>query len=272
MINKIQKMILGKPVIAGFLLFFLFLSNKMNAQTGWYLSSSIQLSGGNYFFDSYDRVLFVYGGLRYQGENFGITACIPLVTGKNDNFSQTGGVMNPLGTNNTLNTNTAQGGMNMGLGDFYGYFDYKMISDLESRIEVYVNAQIKIPTAATHMNFGTGKYDFGGSLSFSKSLDSFIGIVDLGYLNIGDPDGITYKDPFTFGLGIGKFFNYGEYSVLLYYTGFTKILDEYDPPQQISFSANYRASEKIILSLITSAGIGNFVPDFTLSGGIRIKL
>ena len=272
MTNKIPKVILGKPAMAGFLSIFLFFTNSMYAQTGWYFTSSIQLSSGNYIFDSYNRVFSVYGGLRYQGENFGISASIPLVTSNNNNVSQTSGMMIPSGTNNPSNTNAVQSGMNFGLGDFYGYLDYKIVSDFENETEVFINARIKVPTAATHMNIGTGKYDFGSSLSLRKSLDSFIGIVDLGYLNKGDPDGITYKDPFTFGLGIGKFFNYGEYSLLLYYTGYTKILDEYDAPQQISLGANYRTSEKNILSLITSAGIGNFAPDFTLSGGIRIKL
>lgn len=272
MTNKIQKVILGKPAIAGFLLVFLFFSNSMYAQSGWYFTSSVQFSSGNYVFDSYNRVFSVYSGLRYQGENFGITVSIPLVTSNDNNVSQLSGMMIPSETNNASNTNAVQSGMNLGLGDFYGYFDYKVISDFENEIDVYVNTQIKIPTAATQMNIGTGKYDFGGSVSLRKSLDSFIGIIDLGYLNIGDPDGITYKDPFTFGLGIGKFFNYGKYSLLLYYTGYTKILDEYDAPQQVSFGANYRAIEKIILSVIGSTGFGNTSPDFTISGGIRIKL
>ncbi|MBS3945018.1 MAG: hypothetical protein KGZ42_05930 [Melioribacter sp.] len=263
--------IFWKLAYAGFLLVFLLLSNETLSQSGWYLTSSIQLSGGNYILDSYNRVFSVYGGLRYQGENFGISASLPLVT-SNNNVSQTNGMMTQSGTNNDAATNTTHSGIDFGLGDLYGYFDYKIISDFDSEIDIYVNAQIKIPTAAKHMNIGTGKYDFGGSISLRKSLDNFIGFVDLGYLNIGDPDGSTYKNPFTYGLGLGKFFNYGEYSLLIYYTGYTKILNEYDAPKQISLGANYRASESIIISLIGSAGLGNFTPDFTFSGGLRIKL
>ena len=94
----------------------------------------------------------------------------------------------------------------------------------------------------------------------------------MGYLDIGDPDGITYNNPFTYGIGIGNFFNYGEYSLLLYYSGYSKILDDYDPPQQISLGANYRVSETLILSFIGSAGLGNLMPDYTTSIGVRIKL
>jgi len=258
----------GKLAQAGFILLLLLISGKLTAQEGWYFTSSVQLSGGNYVFDSYNRVFSIYGGLRYQGENFGITASIPLVSSNNKSVSQTSGMMVPSGTN----TSTMQSGMNFGLGDLYGYFDYKIISDYESGIDLFVNTQLKVPTAATDMNIGTGKYDFGGSVTFRKSLDSFVGIVDLGYLNIGDPDSITYKNPFTYGIGVGKFFNYGEYSLLLYYTGYTKIIDGYDAPKQLSIGINYRASDDIILSLISSAGFGNTSPDYTLSGGIRIKL
>ncbi|MCK9426934.1 MAG: hypothetical protein M0Q21_12930 [Ignavibacteriaceae bacterium] len=272
MTSKIQNAILRKPAIAGFLLILLFFSKSMFAQTGWYFTSSVQLSGGKYVFDSYNRVYSVYSGMRYQGENFGITASIPLVTSNNKNGSQSSGMMVTSGTNNVSGTGISQNGINFGLGDLYGYFDYKIISDFENELDVYVNAQIKIPTAAAQMNIGTGKYDFGGSVSLRKSFDSFIGVVDLGYLNIGDPDGVTYKDPFTYGIGIGKFFNTGEYSLLLYYTGYTKIVDAYDSPQQLSLGVNYRTSETIILSVIGSAGKGNFAPDFTLSSGIRINL
>lgn len=271
MTSKIQNAILGKPAIAGFLLILFFFSKSMFAQTGWYFTSSVQLSGGKYVFDSYNRVYSVYSGMRYQGENFGITASIPFVSSNNKNVSQSSGMMVTAGTN-VSNTGISQSGMNTGFGDLYGYFDYKIISDFEKEIDVYVNAQVKVPTAATRMNIGTGKYDFGSSVSLKKSLDDFIGIVDLGYLNIGDPDSVTYKNPFTYGIGIGKFFNYGKYSLLLYYTGYTKIVDSYDAPQQISLGANYRSSETIILSVIGSAGRGNFAPDFTLSGGIRFKL
>ncbi len=272
MINRIGNKLLRKPAYAGFLLFLILTSSKLFAQTGWFFTSSVQLSGGNYVFESYNRVFSVYGGLRYQGENFGITASLQLVSSNNNNVSQTSGMMIPSGTNNISNTNSMQSGMNLGLGDLYGYFDYKIISDYESGIDLFVNAQVKIPTAATHMNIGTGKYDFGGSVTLRKSLESFVGIVDLGYLNIGDPDGITYKDLFTYGIGVGKFFNYGEYSLLLYYTGYTKILEDYDAPQQISLGANYRVSETVILSFIGSAGIGNFMPDYTISTSARIKL
>ncbi len=258
----------GKLAFAGFLLSMLLTTGKLTAQDGWYFTSSVQLNGGNYVFDSYSRVFSIYGGLRYQGENFGITASIPLVSSNNNSVSQTGGIMVPSGAN----TGTMQNGMNFGLGDLYGYFDYKIISDYETGIDIFVNALIKVPTASTGMSIGTGKFDFGSSVTIRKSIDSFVGILDLGYLNIGDPDSLTYKNPFTYGIGVGKFFNYGEYSLLLYYTGYTKIIDDFDAPRLFSLGVNYRANENIILSVIGSKGFGNTSPDFALSGGIRIKL
>lgn len=177
-----------------------------------------------------------------------------------------------LPTGNSGSTASSMQGMSLGIGDLYTYLDYKIISDYETGIDVYANTQIKIPTASANMSFGTGKFDVGASLTLRKSLESFVGIIDLGYLNIGDPASVVYKDPLTYGIGLGKFFNYGEYSLLLYYTGYTTVIDGFDAPKQISLGANYRLSDTIILSAIGSAGIGNTSPDFTLSGGVRVKL
>lgn len=258
-----------KLAFAGFLFSMLFSSQKLSAQEGWYFNSSVQFSGGNYVFDSYNRVFSVYGGLRYQNDFFGITASLPIVS-NNSNFSQTSGMMLPTG--NSGSTANSMQGMSLGIGDLYTYLDYKIISDYETGIDVYANAQVKIPTASANMSFGTGKFDVGASLTLRKSLESFVGILDLGYLNIGDPASVVYKDPLTYGIGLGKFFNYGEYSLLLYYTGYTTVIDGFDTPKQISLGANYRLSDTIILSVIGSAGIGNTSPDFTLSSGVRVKL
>lgn len=264
----IHKMNFRKPALAGFLLLtFLFTANAYS-QTGWYISSSAQVSGGQFLSDSYTRVFSIYGSIRYQGDDFGITASIPIV---NSNVSQSNGMMIPAGSSNTTGS-TTQNNMNFGIGDLYGYFDYNIYSDFKNDIEVYLNAQVKIPTASSMMNYGTGKLDYGGSISIRKSFGSFLGVVDLGYLDIGDPVGITYKNPFTYGIGIGKFFNYGEYSLLFYYSGYTKILDDYNAPHQISIGVNYCVSEYLILSYIGSAGLGNLMPDYTTSIGVRIKL
>lgn len=267
----IHKMNFRKPAFAGFLFLSLLFTANIYSQTGWYLSSSVQLGGGQFLSDSYSRIFSVYGSIRYQGDGFGITASIPFVNNNGNSISQSNGMMVPSGTNNTTST-TTQNNMNFGIGDLYGYFDYEIYSDFENDLEVYLNAQVKIPTASSMLNFGTGVLDYGGSISARKSFGSFIGVVDLGYLDIGDPDGITYKNPFTYGIGFGKFFNYGEYSLLLYYSGYTKILDDYNAPQQISLGANYRLNETIILSFIGSAGLGNLMPDFTTSIGARFKL
>lgn len=255
---------IGKPVFAGFLLIILFSSMNVFGQNGWYVNTSVQLSGGNYIFNSYNRVLSFYGGLRFQGERFGVSISVPVI-GSNNNDSI-------IQDTQMHGSNSMMSSMNYGLGDIYGYLDYRILSEYENDVDLYFNSQIKIPTAASNLNVGTGEFDFGISISLKKTLNTFALFAELGYLNIGDPSTITYKNPFTYGFGIGKFFNYGEYSLFIYYNRYTKIVDEYDAPQQVSFGANYKLNEILILSLITSAGIGNFAPDYTLSSGIRIKL
>lgn len=151
------------------------------------------------------------------------------------------------------------------------YADCRVYSDEKSALAFYLNAQVKAPTSSNDENLGTGRWDVGASITMRKGFDDYVTFVDAGYLDIGDPEGVTYSNPFTFGIGVGRFLGQGKYSVLFYYSGYTKILDAYDAPQQLSLGGNVRLSDEIILSIIGSKGIGNSTPDFTLNSGVRIR-
>lgn len=257
--------------VPGLLLLLLLFSAVAHSQTGWYAIGSVQASGGQFATATYSRVYTVSTGLRYQAEEYGLTVVLPFVS-SNSGLTQSSGSTMPSGMNPSLGSTMSGNGMDLGIGDLNGYFDYRAYSDDESSIAVYVNGQVKAPTSSPNKNIGTGQWDLSGSITVRKTMGDYLGFVDVGYLDIGDPDGITYNNPFSYGVGVGRFFEDGKYSLLLYYGGYSKILDIYDPPQQISLGSNYRLSENVILSMIGSKGIGNSVPDFTFSGGVRIKL
>ncbi|PKL83085.1 MAG: hypothetical protein CVV24_06705 [Ignavibacteriae bacterium HGW-Ignavibacteriae-3] len=117
-------------------------------------------------------------------------------------------------------------------------------------------------------NIGTGKYDFGASVTLRKGFDTYLAIVDLGYLNIGDPTGITYNNPFTYGVGFGKYFNDGNSSLLLYYQGYTEIISGYSAPQQISIGFNHQLNSQLTLTIVGGIGLSKFSPALLASTGI----
>jgi hypothetical protein len=299
-----------RSALAGFLILLsAFLSNgNLFAQeelpvkqSSWYINTNLQLAGGNFIYNSFDNVVSLYGGVGYQSGNFGISFSIPVVGNQNNFISQSGGMMLPIGNSkngygNMQNsgssgsgmmgsgssmmgsTSSAVGGMNWGLGDLYLYLNYQLVSQIDFFTDVIVNANVKFPTASTHMGIGTGQYDYGASLTLRKSFDlsdnlnSFVAILDLGYINFGDPTGITYENPFTYSFGLGKFFNDGEYSLLLYYSAYTEVLKGYEPPRQIALGLNYKVSENLILTGIGAAGLSNFSPAYTFSAGVKFGI
>ncbi|MHB8578847.1 MAG: hypothetical protein ACYDA4_03180 [Ignavibacteriaceae bacterium] len=200
---------------------------------------------------------------------------LPIGNSKNGNGAMQGS--NPGGGgmmdgNGSLMGTSSVSGMNWGLGDLYLFSNYTLLSQSNFFSDIILNVQVKFPTASTSMNIGTGKFDYGASFTFRKSFDTYVAIADLGYLNLGDPAGITYENPFTYSFGLGKFFNDGEYSLLLYYSAYTEVVKGYDPPRQIALGINYKVSENLILSGIGAAGLSNFSPEYTFSAGIKLGI
>ena len=88
----------------------------------------------------------------------------------------------------------------------------------------------------------------------------------------GDPAGFTYENPFTYSFGLGKFFNDGVYSLLLYYSAYTEVVKGYEPPRQISLGLNYQAGERTYLSGIAAAGLSKFSPAYSFSVGAKFGI
>jgi len=291
------------------LIFSVILFNGVSfAQEGWSVSTGLQYSGGNYYYNNYSKLFSFYGGVRYQSEYFSVNVTAPIIFSNNNLLSQSGGMMLPIGGNSSSNSNmmgsgsagnnsggmmgnTGSGGMmggstsnsympgssssmnsSIGLGDIYLTGNYQFYSDYENSFTALINYQIKFPTASGMTNIGTGKYDFGASVTLRKGFDSYLAIVDLGYLNIGDPTGIIYNNPFTYGIGFGKYFDDGNSSLLLYYQGYTEIVSGYSAPQQLSLGFNHQLSSKLSLTIIGGAGLTKFSPGLLASAGVTFHL
>jgi hypothetical protein len=293
------------------LIFSVILFNGVSfAQEGWSVTTGLQYSGGNYYYNNYSKLFSFYGGVRYQSEYFSVNVTAPIIFSNNNSLSQSGGMMLPIGgnssnNNNMMGSNTSSGNtggmmggssggsmmgsngntsnsympgssssMNskVGLGDIYLSGNYQFYSDYENSFTALINYQIKFPTASGMTNIGTGKYDFGASVTLRKGFDSYLAIVDLGYLNIVDPNGITYNNPFTYGIGFGKYFNDGNSSLLLYYQGYTEIVSGYAAPQQLSLGFNHQLNSKLSLTLIGGAGLTKFSPGLLASAGVTFHL
>ncbi len=259
-------------------------------QSSWSVNSSLQYASGNYLSDQRLNSWYLYGGIRYETGDYSVALSIPFIASNGQNVSQVGNmyIPNHLGSGSSGMTGmggnsgghmtgnkslvTSSSTENYGMGDLYLFANYNFLNQFTSPFGLSAGGYIKFPTASAANGFGTGKFDFSLAGTIRKNLGTFLVYATGGYIFLGDPDSIDYKDPFTLNLGIGKFFGNGNVSALLSYSLYTKILDVYEMPQQVSLGVNIISNDKVTYTMIGSAGLSNSTPDYAFSAGIKYNL
>jgi hypothetical protein len=274
-----------------FIFLFLILfacSFSVYGQGHWSVNSSLQYASGNYLSTQRLNSFYLYGGVRYQTNDYSVALSIPFIASNGQNVSQFGNIYMPnhmgSGTSGMSGNGGRRGGgmmgngslvtssspENYGIGDLYLYGNYNLLNQFTSPLGF--SGFIKFPTASTDNGFGTGKFDFSLSATLRKNVGTVLVYASGGYIFLGKPESIDYKDPATFNFGIGKSFGNGDFSALLSYSLYSKILDIYELPQQLSLGVNIISNPKITYTLIGSAGLSNSTPDYAFSVGLKYNI
>jgi hypothetical protein len=230
------------------------------AQGGWSVNSSFQVTSGDYITSNTTNNYYFNIGSRYQAEEWYISANISII-------AQDG--LFPESDGNDMMGGSGMSHLNMGIGDLYMFGEVNLLKGTNVLPWIALSSQIKIPTASSINNLGTGEFDYGIGLILRKPLTSFIIFGDIGYLNLGDPEEITFLNPITFGIGLGRGFDYGNYSLSVYYQRYTKIYEAYPAPHQLSLGLYANIINRTFLSIIGSKGLSKTTPDFSISAGIE---
>ncbi len=269
---------------------------SVDAQDNWFATGYLQYSQGNYIFGSNTSTFYLVPGLRYEASGWSASAILPIVSQNNNLVTAAGGMLLPHGGSN-MNMSSGTGGMMggpgsssmgsmsniVGLGDLFLTAEYEIIRpDLGQSTGSFgpggnfptlgIDVQMKVPTASTADNFGTGRFDFGGSLNYRQLFGAYVVMANAGYLLIGKPAGVDFRDPFSYGGGIGRFFGEGDFSLALMYQGYTTILSGYPPPNPASLGLNCKTSRDMIWTLLVSKGLTETAPSFGITGGFRWSL
>ena len=263
------------------------------------VNGSVQYFNGKYIYTTRTSTYYLSSGIQYQSARWNVGASVPVIAQNNDLVSGSGGMFLPSGHtgqggNGGGMGNGHQGGgmmggsrvvttsvasqIEFGLGDVYLLGQYQLVGDGSASPlwnygpSISVSAQIKLPTARKGRNYGTGEFDYGITFNLSKRWKNYAGFLNAGYWLLGDTPEIDYQNPFTYGIGIGRFFRNGQFSALLCYQGYSTILENYDPPRQGSIGLYCRMNDQIILSTTAMAGFSDTGPDFGLSAGFNLVL
>jgi len=245
------------------LVIFLLFPTISVAQGGWSVNSSFQMTRGDYITGNTTTNYYFNIGGRYRAETWYISTTLSLIA-QDGLFSES--------TTNNMMDGSGTSYRDIGIGDLNLFGEINLFKGTNVLPWISLSSQIKIPTASAENYFGTGEFDYGVGLTFRKQLFSFIAFGDIGYLNLGDPEQITYLNPFTFGMGIGKGFDYGRYSISLYYQRYTKIYEAYPAPHQLSFGLYINVLNRTFLSIIGSKGLSETSPDVSILAGFEYYL
>lgn len=257
-----------------------------NAKAGdWSYSGSVQYAYGNYIYTAKTQSYYVLSHLRYRTARYRLSLGLPVIAQNSSLVAFGGSGMMPrrgVVANDDMGRNH-EGGMSVisgsnarqfdfGFGDLFLNAEYTMLNEIGLMPAITLTGQLKMPTGNTAMGISTGAWDYGAGLSFRKSESHRYAVVDVGYYRIGDTPTTNYQNALSFGAGYGHRFENSKYGFLLYLSGYSKILQDYQAPSQFSFIANYQMNSGVALNGGFNYGLSNTVPDFAVFAGVSSTL
>ena len=250
------------------------------------ISGLLKWYSGNYMYRDITNTTYLYPTLGYRSDKFFVSLNLPLISQDSDLITGTGGgEIIPSGDmygNGSYydgqdhdmfsDDHMENHQMNWALGDLYFNVERTMFNETEYIPAFSFTALIKLPTASTKRNLGTGKIDYGLGISASKNLGLIYGFWDVNYYFLGDPKGFNLKNPIGFGLGLGIPASNNKLSLLAYYSGYTEIFQGIEPPRELSINVSYRLNQKYLLNSGISYGFSESSPKYGFFFGADIIL
>lgn len=258
------------------------------AQDRFSINTSLTAVGGKLSDGSHNIAYYLYGGLRYQAQDYYLSLSLPLVFNSSGSFTQLGGMYFPNGSgtgnnigggmhgsgsqDSMMNGSLGMSALNTGIGDMYVYGSYTLVKESNSLPAFSTDGFVKFPTASSSLNIGTGKFDFNLAVSARKFIGTFSFYLQTGYLFLGNSAEANIENPITFSAGIGNNFGGGNHLLLIEYDSYSTIVTGFASPKQLSLGYTYLINSRLGYTMIGSAGLNNSTSDFTVSAGFNFNL
>jgi hypothetical protein len=259
----------------------------MMAQNKFTINTSLSIIGGNSSDNSHSNSYYLYGGVRYQAQDYYLSLNLPLVFNSSASFTQVGGLFIPNDNGNNsvgegLHGSGDHGSMtddghsmlprNAGIGDMYLFGSYNILKETSSFPGIFTDGFVKFPTATSSLNIATGEFDFNLAVSARKFINTFSFYVQTGYLFLGNADQAEVENPITVSVGVGNSFGNGNHLLLLGYDSYSTIVAGFASPRQISLGYTYLISPKLSYLMIGSVGLNKATSDYTISAGFNFGI
>lgn len=264
-----------------------------------YYSGSAQYTTGTYFFERSTNSFYLTNGFRISGSGISISLNVPYMVQNTPWISYSGvgyiptggpqsgtvkdvgqgrgkgsqGQMSTMATT-AYNTVTEEAVPlvdtvsynKFGFSDPNVYLSARLTSQTSTKTTLYLNTSAKIPIADPETGFGTGAWDFGAGLSMTQRFGTLFITGDVMYWHLGDMKDLNFKDPISYALGLGKSFRNGKWLFSSIFTGYTPIIEGYDPPMSLGIGIGHFLTKNISLNANMSFGLSESSSD--IGGGI----
>lgn len=248
----------------------------LSAQTVAY-EGAISVATGSYFYTTRTTSWTIGSGIAYSAGRLVLRAGLPVYVQNNSLVRGAGGGMMPSGGLMGGSGGSGGGGMMGGgmgthfraaAGDPLVQVGWRAVNN--ARTTVTLGGAAKIPATDTS-DYGTGKWDVGGSLSMSRQVGARLSLgLDLSYWHLGDPPALDFRDPVLATLSASDVFT-STWGGSVFATGGTAALRGYDGPLSLGATLT-RLGKRSLWGLTAAVGLTQTTPDFTIGASWRIEL
>jgi hypothetical protein len=234
----------------------------------WEVGTSFYSENGKYGTDSYTTTTYIPFTLRRYFKVGDLELVVPFVASNTTGqVIIVGGVPN-AGAGGSPVTREHHGG----LGDMIVKGSYDLVDEAHLMPAIDAVGKVKFPTASRTNSLGTGEFDEGGSLEFTKSIgERYVALADVGYMLIGSPPGLDLHNQWHYSLGGGYYFLADKLFGSLSYEQSRALLDDDSDPKDLLLSADYYVTRRLRFGVGIMVGLSTSVGDFGMSFGSHLK-
>jgi hypothetical protein len=242
----------------------------------WQVGGTAFVATGKYGTDTRTDTLYVPLSLRRMFDDGDLTLVIPYVTVTSNcgvtvvsgEPLRTGGLC-PRTTGGTFPTRVTASGLGdvLLIGRYYLYTE----SDQGLLPSVLVSGRIKAPTADRDRGLGTGEWDEGVGLGLTKLLtEKLVGLADVGYTIIGQPDGFDLRNQWSYDVGFGYYFS-PTLLASVYYEEARALVADFQNPRDIFAGLSWRVTQDFRLNAGVEKGLSSGAPEYGASVGASMR-
>jgi len=263
-------------------------------------AQEIQYSGGagystgSYYFNEQTSTFHLSNGLSAGFKRVRLSVNVPFIVQSTPWISYTlqGGI--PTGGSQNGSLKKQGGGQGMGPGggsqrevvlpDTVSYtkasfsdpsiqIGLKLFSGAQTQSTITLNGYLKVPLTDPSTGYGTGAWDTGTGVSVSQGVGySWMLFADATWWWLGNMDDLTLNNTLAFSVGMGKILTGTSWIVNAALSGFTTVIDNYDPPLSIMAGSGYKVNDRVFLNLSLEVGLSESSPDVSTSVGWSVIL